>query len=122
MRRLLVVLTLSGIGALADAQTTRPPEPRPPGPLLRISAVALDKDDRPVMDLQARDLEVWIGGYRIPIEALTIVDPADIERGHLIVLLLDDTTLPLELIPRVKDIARRFVNRMAPDARWRSSR
>jgi VWFA-related protein len=114
MRRLLVVLTLSGIGTLADAQAPRPPESRPSGPLLRISAVALDKDDRPVMDLQARDLEVWIGGYRIPIETLTVVDPADIERDRLIVLLLDDTTLPMEFIPRVKDIARRFVNRMAP--------
>jgi VWFA-related protein len=114
MTRLLVVLTLAAVGTLAHAQAPRPPATRAPGPLVRISAVALDRDDRPVTDLQARDLEVWIGGYRIPIETLTVVDPADIERGRLIVLLLDDTTLPLEFIPRVKDIARRFVNRMAP--------
>jgi VWFA-related protein len=114
MRRLLVVLTLSGIGTLADAQAPRPPESRPSGPLLRISVVALDKDDRPVMDLQARDLEVWIGGYRVPIETVTAVSTANDDRGRDIVLLLDDTTPDPIQGPRVREIARRFVNRMAP--------
>jgi VWFA-related protein len=114
MRRLLVVLTLSAIGTLADAQAPRPPETRAPGPLLRISAVALDHDNRPVTDLRPRDLEVWIGGYRVPIETLTAVTTSSDDRGRQIVLLLDDTTLTPSQAPRVRAIARRFVDRMAP--------
>jgi VWFA-related protein len=113
MTRLLVVLTLSGIGTLADAQAQGPPGARAPGPVVRISAVALDRDDRLVTDLQARDLEVWIGGYRVPIETVTPVTSSD-DRGRQIVLLLDDTTLAPIQGPRVREIARRFVNRMAP--------
>ena len=101
MRRLIVVLTVLAIGTLVDALAQSPPEPRASGPLLRINAVALDRDDRPVMDLRARDLEVWIGGYRIPIQTVTAVTTSgDIERGREIVLLLDDTTLAPEFRPR----------------------
>ncbi len=114
MTRVLAVLALSGTAAFWSPNWQAAPATRPSSPLLHINAVAYGPDDRPLADLRKEDLEVWIGGYRIPIETLTVVDPADIERGRLIVLLLDDTTLPLEFIPRVKDIARRFVNRMAP--------
>ncbi len=37
--------------------------------LLHISAVAVDGDERPVTNLKKEDLEVWIGGYRVPIES-----------------------------------------------------
>ncbi len=114
MRRLIVVLTLLAIGTLVDALAQSPPEPRASGPLLRINAVALDRDDRPVMDLRARDLEVWIGGYRVPIQTVTAVTTSSDDRGREIVLLLDDTTLAPVQAPRVRAIARRFVNRMAP--------
>ena len=114
MTRLLAALTLAGAGVLSNPGWQASPATRPSAPLLHISAVAYGPDDRPLADLRKEDVEVWIGGYRIPIETLTVVDPTDMERGRLIVLLLDDTTLPPEMIPRVKDIARRFVNRMAP--------
>jgi VWFA-related protein len=113
MTRLLAVAVL--VGALAQGNAQGQPPPRAAGPLLRITVVALDRDDRPVDDLRKEDLEVWIGGYRIPIETLTVVTPSPDDRyGRLIVLLLDDTTLAPGLMPRVKEIARRFVNRMAP--------
>ena len=114
MRRVLVVLMVVGIGALASAQAPGPPGTRAPGPLLRISAVALDRHNRPVTDLGARDLEVWIGGYRVPIETVTAVTTSSDDRGRQMVLLLDDTTLTPSQAPRVRAIARRFVNRMAP--------
>jgi len=117
MTRLPAALTLAAIGTLAHAQAPSPQATRAPGPLLRISAVALDRDDRPVTDLQARDLEVWIGGYRVPIETVTAVTTASDDRGRQIVLLLDDTTLAPIQGPRVREIARRFVNRMAPGDR-----
>ena len=114
MTRLLTVMALVGFGALAQAWPQGVPAANTSKRLLNISAVAYGPDDRPLADLRKEDLEVWIGGYRIPIETLTVVDPADMDRSRLIVLLLDDTTLPPEFIPRVKDVARRFVNRMAP--------
>ena len=115
MTRVLTALALAGIWAAWNPDWQTAPATRPGAPLLHISAVAYGPDDRLLTDLRKQDIGVWIGGYRIPIETLTVVDPADAERGRLIVLLLDDTTLPHELIPRVKDIARRFVNRMAPE-------
>ncbi len=111
MTRLLAPLLLVAAWTLAPAQ----PQKTPAGPRLHISAVAFDRDDRPVADLRASDIEVWIGGYRVPIETLTVVDPASAgQPGRLIVLLLDDTNLPPALIPRVKEIARHFVDRLGP--------
>ena len=114
MTRVLALLMLVAAATLPPAHAQKPPA-APPGPRLHISAVAFDRDDRPVDDLRASDMEVWIGGYRVPIETLTVIDPTSAgQPGRLTVLLLDDTTLPPGLIPRVKDIARRFVERMAP--------
>jgi VWFA-related protein len=79
-----------------------------------IDAVALDRNGLPVSDLRREDLEVWIAGYRVPIETFAAMTPATDDRsGRAIVLLLDDT-LPPALVPRVRDAARRFVNRMLP--------
>ena len=112
MTRLLVLLLLAGVWPLSPAYAQKTP---PAGPRLHISAVAFDRDDRPVADLRASDLEVWIGGFRVPIETLTVIDASSAgQPGRLIVLLLDDTTLPPGLIPRVKEIARHFVDRLAP--------
>jgi hypothetical protein len=67
-----------------------------------------------VTDLTAKDLEVWIGGYRVPITTLTAVTPANERAARSIVLILDDVMLPPALTPRVRDVARRFVDRMLP--------
>lgn len=83
---------------------------------LLIDAVAFDRSNKPVTDLKQDELEVWIAGYRVPIETLVSVTPAsEAARGRLILLVLDDMTLPLPLVPRAKEAARRFVNRMGPD-------
>jgi VWFA-related protein len=83
---------------------------------LLIDVVAADGKGNPVTDLKQDELEVWIAGYRVPIETLVSVTPAsEAARGRLILLVLDDMTLPLPLVPRAKEAARRFVNRMGPD-------
>ena len=75
----------------------------------------------PVPDLRADELEVWIAGYRVPIDTLTAVTPespgSDDARGRSIVLVLDDVTLEPATVPRAREAARRFVNRMLPDDR-----
>jgi VWFA-related protein len=80
---------------------------------LRIDAVAVDRNGMTVADLRPEDFEVWIGGYRVPIEALTAVT-SDSDAVRSIVLLLDDMTLNPVLVPRAREAARRFVNRMLP--------
>jgi len=80
-----------------------------------IDAVAVDRKGAPVMDLKPAEIEVWIGHFRVPIESLSVVTPETDERaGRLIVLLLDDLTLPPALVPRAREAARRFVTKMMP--------
>jgi VWFA-related protein len=82
---------------------------------LLIDAVALDSRNMPVADLKPSDLEVWIGHFRVPIETFTQVTPATDERGgRIVVLVLDDISVPLAMIGHVRDVAKRFVTRMAP--------
>jgi VWFA-related protein len=113
MRPLLFLLASIVAAGPADLRSQIPVE-RPSGRLL-IDAVALDRSGAPVPDLRREELEVWIGGYRVPIDTFAAVTPADAERGdRSIVLLLDDVTLAPAMIPRARDAARRFVNRMSP--------
>lgn len=90
---------------------------QPAGPLLRLELVAQDGEGRPVADLAPADLEVRIGAYHLPLQSLQHVTAADPERVRDVVLLLDDVTLTPATGPRVRDVARRFVNRMAPGDR-----
>lgn len=81
---------------------------------IEIDAVAVDRDGRPVADLRAEDLEVWIGGLRVPIESLEVVTPESANAGRVIVLLLDDITLDPTSVGRGRTAATRFVTQMRP--------
>lgn len=116
MTRLIILLILMSSIAAAGPAGLRPQTPveRPSSHVL-IDAVAFDRNGMPVPDLKREELEVWISGYRVPIETFAAVTPADRERAErVIVLILDDVTLAPVLVPRARDAARRFVNRMAP--------
>jgi VWFA-related protein len=87
-----------------------------PRQTLVIDAVVVDRSGNPVTDLSREEVEVWISGYRVPIETFVPVTPADTDRaGRLIVLLLDDMVLPPQILPRGREVARRLVTRMGPD-------
>lgn len=112
MTRLFLPLALLvAAGAATPAQA---PAERVPGRVV-IDVVAVDRHGVPVMDLKQDEVEVWIGHFRVPIETFTPVTPAtDDKGGRVLVLLLDDVTLPLQMVPRARDVARRFVSRMLP--------
>ena len=115
-RVLMLVSLVTVAGVTTRAQD--PPGASVPPQLLEIDAAAFDRDGRPVTDLKREELEVWIGGFRVPIERLVSVTPSDQERhGRLIVLLLDDMTLDPSIVPRAREIAKRFVGRMLPGDR-----
>ena len=113
MSRLLVPCVLvAALGAVVVSAQTAPQIPR--GSVL-IDAVAFDKRDMPITDLKPDDFEVWIGHFRVPVDSLELVTPASETRaGRLIVLLMDDITVPLPDTARVQEIARRFVTRLLP--------
>ena len=106
MTRLFVAL------ALVAAAGTAPP------PVLQIQAVAFDRSGNPVTDLKQEEIEVWINGFRVPIQSIAAVTPsADEQAGRLIVLLLDNITIDSRMAPRVRETARRFVTKMLPEDR-----
>jgi VWFA-related protein len=109
MMRILPAVAALAIG-LPSAGVQTPDEPRSP---LHIQAVALDRDGRPVTDLEPGEFEVWINIFRVPIQTVTIVTPAS-ERPRSLVLLLDDFAIRPEDAPRVREAAREFVKRLAP--------
>jgi VWFA-related protein len=114
MTRLLLPLVLIALASLPEHPQT--PSERGAG-RIHIDAVAVDRKGLPVMDLKPEEVEVWIGHFRVPIESFTVVTPNANPSGRLTVLILDDMTLSIQMISRVKDVARRFVNKMLPDDR-----
>lgn len=114
MTRMLTALAVLGVMGATDAPRRTPLQKAPAAAQLQIHAVAFDSHGSPVMDLTRNEIEVWIGIYRVPIESLTAVTPAGEDSGRLFVLLLDDVTLEPEMAPRVREVARTFVTRMAP--------
>lgn len=107
--QLLLIAAIAPIGTQPQAPVERGSS------RLLIDAVAVDRHGAPVLDLKAEEVEVWIAHYRVPIDTFAAVTPASDERpGRLIVLVLDDVALPIAMVPRARDVARRFVNRMSP--------
>jgi VWFA-related protein len=114
IRSALAYLAMGAIGAFQNPQT--PVEPRP-GRLI-IDAVIIDHAGTPVLDVKPSELEVWIVGYRVPIESVTFVNPtADLPSNRSIALLLDDINVDPAVMPRAREAARQFVNRMVPEDR-----
>ena len=114
------LLTVIGAATVAAGFVTIAAQERreaaEPAGKLQIQAVALDRGDRPVMDLRQEELEVWVGPYRVPIDRVTALT-ADDRAVRTIVLLLDDLVLDPAMSPRVKEAGRRLIARMAPGDR-----
>ena len=75
---------------------------------LVIDVVALGRDEAPINDLRRDEVEVWISGYRVPVDSFVSITPGEPRSERLIVLVLDDMTVPLATTPRVREAARRF--------------
>src|SRR5436190_23333295 len=112
MIRLLLPVVMIALSSLAGHGQA--PSERGAG-RIHIDAVALDKNGLPVMDLKPAEVEVWIGHFRVPIESFTVVTPEANPSGRLTVLMLDDVTVSLHHIGRIRDAAKRFVTTMRPE-------
>lgn len=94
---------------LMPAQTQPGAAPAPAQELIELDVVAVDGRGNPVTDLRPEEIEVWLERYRIPVESLTALTDIDERRRRSVTLVLDDMTLAPDVVPRVKQIARRFV-------------
>jgi VWFA-related protein len=116
MTRLLLVAAV--IASLGPAGGRRQATAERSGPRVAVDFVAFDRHGAQVLDLKPEEVEVWIGHFRVPIDTFSVITPTTSETdGRLIVLLLDDVTVPMPGIARVKDAAKRFVTRMTPGDR-----
>jgi len=102
-------LVLIGLLALISA-APRAQDPSPVPTRLALDVVAVGRDGAPVTDLKPDEFEVWISGYRVPVEEVAFMTPESSLRT--IVLLLDNAAVGPDLAPRVKETARAFVGRM----------
>jgi len=108
MTRAFIALVLAVLAALQAA----------PAGMITVDFVALDRNGQPVKDLRPDEVEVWVGQFRAPVGQMTVVTPeADERGGRIIVLLLDDMTLRLDSMPKAREAARRFVDRMGANDR-----
>lgn len=90
------------------------PGPVRPAATLDLEVVATDRDGQPVTDLKPDEFEVWINDFRIPIKTVTFVSPRTGGRGTTLVLVLDDFSIDPISVPRIREAAKRFVERLQP--------
>lgn len=114
MTRLIIVLVIMALAGLRGEGEQQRSAPATPADLLWIDVVAVDRRGGVVMDLKPAEFEVWIGGYRIPVEEVAVRSEGDGGSGRTMVLLLDNVTSDPLLVSRVKDVARQFVKRVLP--------
>jgi VWFA-related protein len=77
---------------------------------LTLDVVAVNRDGAPVVDLRPDEFEVWISGYRVPVDEVVFVTPQTAPRT--VVLLLDNAAVGPDLAIRVREAARAFVKRL----------
>jgi len=117
--RLLVALAaaLAVAGWPSVAQQQRPQPFSAGTDLIVVPAVVVDKKGATVAGLQQKDFQLFEDGKPMPIETFVAPKPAggtESEEGRFIVIVLDNLTTPGEIAFRVKDIARKFADRMRP--------
>lgn len=83
---------------------------RPTAAGIEIDAVFVGRNGEPVRDISRDEIEVWIAGYRVPLEQFIAVTREDQERSRrALVLVLDDITVDPALVPRLRDAAKQMV-------------
>lgn len=103
------MLIAAALTVLASSLAQAPPAA---APNLKIDVVAVDGKGAPVTDLRPGEFEVWISGFRVPIVDVFAMTPESSRRT--VVLVLDDGTLGPTLMPRVREVARHFVEQLSP--------
>jgi VWFA-related protein len=98
------------LGALVPSPAQQTPATPPAGVSIEIDAVFVDSNGKQVRDITRDEVEVWIAGYRVPLEKFMAVTADDHERSRRsIVLLVDDITVDPALMPRVREAGKALI-------------
>ena len=111
MKLLSLAVAFALLAATPAAQRGTPPV----SDHLTLDVVAIDRNGSPVADLRPDELEVWISGYRVPVDEVAFVTPSTTARS--IALVLDNVAVGPELAMRVKEAGRAFASALAPGDR-----
>jgi VWFA-related protein len=108
MRAVNVILTV-----IAAAGMARPPQSPATGDLVEIDLVALDRDNRPVYDLGPDDFQVREDGHVVDVKTFSAPGrERDDERApRQLVLLLDDSSVPMGGTPVIQAMAKAVLSR-----------
>lgn len=89
---------------------------RTAGDLVELDVVVVDRGDRPVLDLAAADFQVREDGKPVDIKTFSAPgDEGDEDRSaRQLVLLLDDSSIPMGGTPVIQAMARAILSRKAP--------
>nr|MBA3640907.1 hypothetical protein [Acidobacteriota bacterium] len=69
-----IIFLLLALTAAAGARPAPSQDPaRAKAQILEVDAVAVDRHGKPVADLRAEDVEIWLEGYRLPLQSLTVL-------------------------------------------------
>jgi hypothetical protein len=84
---------------------------------VELDVVAVDDRGGPVEGLRPDDFDIRDDDTSVTVNSVAEVGSADIAAPRVVVLVLDDRSIPPELTTRVQRIATLFVNRAAPGDR-----
>ena len=101
----VIALALAAFAAQQAAPPAAPVVSR-----LTRDVVAVGRAGAPVVDLRPEEIEVWISGYRVPVDDVAFITPETAPRT--VVLLLDNVAVGPELAIRVRETARAFVKQL----------
>jgi VWFA-related protein len=105
-----LIAPLLALITVASAHGLEAQGPAPVPTRLALDVVAVDRNGAPVTDLRPDEFEVWISGYRVPVDEVAFMTPSTAPRT--VVVLLDNAAVGFDLAPRVKEAARALVKRM----------
>jgi VWFA-related protein len=105
MKLLPLALALGALTAAQASQNRAPSTGR-----LTLDVAAVDRTGAPVVDLKPDELEVWISGYRVPVDDVVFVTPET--QPRTIALVLDNVAVGPELAMRVREAGRAFARNL----------
>ena len=113
------IVILLALAIAASAGSARPQEPKAAakGQILKLDVVAVDRDGRPIADLKPADVEIWLEGYRLPLQSLTALTENDERRRRSVVLVLDDVTITPQQVLHIRRAATQAVEALRPGDR-----
>lgn len=117
VRTISVALVCSFVPAISLSQpAATQPKFKAGVTLIEVAASVRDGAGRFVPGLAPGDFELKVDGHAVPIDSFAAVNAAPVraEEGRLVVLLFDDVATTPTLLPRMKEIGLKVVDRMAP--------